>query len=276
MKKGATMASETINFRRVKKVAFEAPYASLPTHKIKFRLLLAGSRRTVSDDRDILPHFDKAVHPNGICFSGLWTIDTETPFSGYFKAGSKGLLIARVSVPMSKTTQGHRRGFGFAGKIFPTLDPSQHVKPANFFVLDDFSGTYARHFADVEMTSSPSIGYSPLVWLTGFVFRLADREPSTRQLYPISMLGLRPGENPVTPQGLMLRTSPGTIPVDQPDFRDELRLENYSDNRLTLDIHTRSVASDSFTRIGRIDLDDYAVCEGCDHRLHFPHPRFKD
>lgn len=45
------------------------------------------------------------------------------------------------------------RSFGFAGKLFPTLDPNELLKvhTANFFLIDDLGGTTANHYTDVAM-----------------------------------------------------------------------------------------------------------------------------
>ena len=33
--------------------------------------------------------FRRIIHPNGICLTGLWEISAQTPYSGYFRAGSR-------------------------------------------------------------------------------------------------------------------------------------------------------------------------------------------
>ncbi|HEX4939986.1 MAG TPA: hypothetical protein VFX11_15005, partial [Candidatus Kapabacteria bacterium] len=99
-------------------------------------LLTRDAQRTVSDTADYYPRLEKRVHSNGICFKGTWTITEQTPYSGYFKQGATGLLIARASTALSETRRGQPRAFGFAGKIFPTLNPAATTETANFFLVD--------------------------------------------------------------------------------------------------------------------------------------------
>src|SRR4051794_34237717 len=85
------------------------PYASLPHTSVSvtrfFGLgvsyLKNAAIRTINDQNDLLPHFDKLVHPNGVCLAGTWNITEPNEYSGYFTEGSRGLLIARASVALS-------------------------------------------------------------------------------------------------------------------------------------------------------------------------------
>ena len=47
--------------------------------------------------------------PNGIVMTGLWEIDADTPYSGYFHNGERGLIIARYSTCCTETRRGHMR-----------------------------------------------------------------------------------------------------------------------------------------------------------------------
>jgi len=86
-------------------------------------IILKDSQRTLDNHSDILETFEKLAHPNGICFKGIWDIDTQNIYSGYFKKNSQALIIARASSAMSNTKSGATRAFGFAGKLFPTTNP---------------------------------------------------------------------------------------------------------------------------------------------------------
>src|SRR5262245_34906605 len=101
-------------FEEVKAIAFSGPYSDLPNHQglgpktlIQF---FNDSARNMHDRRDIRPRFDKLIHANGICFSGKWLIDQETPeknpYTGYFAPGSVGHIIARLSVAGPQLTRG--------------------------------------------------------------------------------------------------------------------------------------------------------------------------
>src|SRR5258708_27286149 len=56
------------------------PYTALPHAEVTFGSffgffqdhLLDNSRRTLSEQSDLLPHFKKLLHPNGICLLGTW------------------------------------------------------------------------------------------------------------------------------------------------------------------------------------------------------------
>ena len=123
----AIMEYEGATFNEVKDVAFSGPYDELPHYRGlrpgKFVQFFNDSARNLIDRRDILPPFEKLIHPNGVCFTGTWRIDTDSPYTGYFAQGSEGLLLVRGSVAGPDLNAGDRRSFGFGGKIWPTMDP---------------------------------------------------------------------------------------------------------------------------------------------------------
>lgn len=267
-----------------------------PQHKVTFwsffccgvNKLLEASIRTIKDDSDILPHFDKLLHPNGACLSGIWHITEDNPYSGYFEKGSEGLIIARASVALSETTRGNYRGFGMAGKIYPTNDPlhTEELQTANFFVIDNLAGTLADHYTDVGLINEPEITPHPGIFLllpvaitAAVSLGLADRNPGIRQLYPISELGLSDTSLAKTPEWMKIQASPNQIKVDEEDFRDELDVINYTDEQLYFDIFVTTEDSTrekkDWLKIGYILFDDFIISESCDHRLHFQHPKFK-
>ncbi len=265
------------------------PYLSLPKNKISYRSLFKGfkskikqsANRTLSNKSDILPYFDKLAHPNGICLKGTWNITEDNPYTGYFKKDSEAIIIARSSVALSRTTVGSNRGFGLAGKIFPTLDENQRVKTANFFLIDDLGGTKAPHYTGVEMTNEPevsktlavikNIAYSIKLALT---FGKADSNPGIRQLYQISEISET--DNTVTPKWMMIKARKGQD-VNERDFRDELNIENRASNIL-FDIYATSTEVNKkkqWKNLGYIEFTESTVSESCDHRLHFNHPKWK-
>ena len=275
------------------------PYADLPHAKVTLASfygflvdhLLAASRRTLADHRDLLPYFQKLLHPNGICFAGEWVITEANPYSGYFRPGSHALIVARASTALSETERGQYRAFGFAGKLFPTLDPSRVVKTANFFTIENLGGTLRDYFLDAQNTNDIiNIAPTPVVAANAGVaaavaadFNLADPQldptlVAFRQLYPIAELG-EPDASTVRSPTWMMITGADDVPrVLADDFRDELRVANYPGGLrfdiLVADQGTR-LGPKAWTRIGYIQLDEDALTASCDHRLHFSHPKIK-
>jgi hypothetical protein len=274
------------------------PYVTLPEDEVKLAkffsgltdLMLENSKRTLSDQSDLLPYFDKLVHPNGICLKGTWNITEDNPYTGAFRVGTQSKMIARASTALSNTRADQNRAFGFAGKIFPTADEfhSEPLKTANFFTIENLGGTRKRHYMD-SVNTNDIILVAPS--LTAFFksleglliardFPLADgsnlQTALIRELYPISELGLRDGETAVTPIWLKIDAAKDMPRIDELDFRDELN-KSYYPNGLRFNISVASKGSrfgfKAWQTIGFIDVEETVVSESCDHRLHFSHPR---
>ena len=261
-------------FAEVKAVAFSGVYDRLPYYRglgaKTFLQFLNASARSLADRRDIRPRFDKLIHPNGICYTGVWRIDQESPYTGYFAKGSEGLIIARLSVAGPQVTQGHRRAFGVGGKIWPTMDPNEKAKPANFVTVSRLSGTKDKYVTDIASTNNPEIGPALAAnFINRVIFRMMDTRPGLRQLHPISTLGVPRGGRVVTPDLMRLKVAEGTPRVDAKDFRDELRLSNYPNHTLVYTIEVKNFGDRNWTRLGRIEFTDDAISEGGDKRLHF-------
>ncbi|MEY4632584.1 MAG: hypothetical protein RIQ81_2704 [Pseudomonadota bacterium] len=283
----ATVASGA-SFPEVWSATKSGPYQKLPEHQVTLgsfyeygvdRLKRAVDR-TLSDDRDILPTFQKLVHPVGICFAGTWSITERNPYTGYFAKGSEGLIIVRASEAMGNARRGSWRSFGLAGKIFPTTDrsdPRAH-KTANFFTIDDLGGTGAENFLDTDKTNEPdvsthlsSIFNARTLLKIVSTFKGADENPTWRPVESIAGLGV---ENPraiKAPRWMMLRSA-NRERVNHPDFRNELDVRNY-DGGLRFDILVSDTDNQDWREIGQITLNSQTASEGCDHRLHFTHPR---
>ena len=154
------------------------PLTILPQDKVSFGKLVSGGKniiledaeRTLQEHADILKPFDKLAHPNGICLKGIWEIHKENRYSGYFKNHSKALIIARASSALSNTHRGEIRSFGFAGKLFPTMDPHKinQENTANFFLIDDLGGTKAEHYTDIVLINEPSASINSEVLKNAF------------------------------------------------------------------------------------------------------------
>lgn len=290
--------SEGSSFAEVWWAVSSDPYQALPHHEVTVfsffdgftNLLLDASERTLSDTSDLLPPFQKLLHPNGICLAGTWNITEDTPYTGYFATGSSALIVARASTALTETTTAGTRAFGLAGKLFPTLDESSVVPTANFFTIENLGGTWTEHILDAEMTND-IIQINPqgdgsdffdlaLGAVVAEAFIQADHafditQTLERQLYPIGEAGLASGEMAVTPRWMKLVGAPGTERIDEADFRDELRIEHYADG-IELDIYVADVGTrlgdKEWGRIGFIHFDETVASYSCDHRLHFTHP----
>ncbi len=244
-------------------------------------LLEASAKRTVATKEDIIPYFDKLLHPNGICLRGKWEITEDSKYSGYFRQGSEAIIIARASTTISNTKRGSFRGFGLAGKVFPTTNEDEVVKTANFFQIDNLIGTYAKRYADVMMTNEPSVtppvslGLLPLVRIAAEVAKSlpkADENPGLRQVYSVSMLGGE--ESVVTPKYLATQVTAADIKNNRRDFRDEIVEHIEANSEITFDIKV-SDDKENWQTIGRIRFDEAVASSGCDHRLHFHHHKLK-
>lgn len=244
--------------------------------------LLKDSQRTLDNHSDILETFEKLAHPNGICFKGIWDIDTQNIYSGYFKKNSQALIIARASSAMSNTKSGATRAFGFAGKLFPTTNPenlnSEHS--ANFFLIDDLGGTDAKHYTDVQLTNEPSQSVTfevvkNLLYAlkVSHTFSKVDENPGIRQLYEISELG--ESENIITPKWMKIEARDSTK-VDAKDFRDELKIKDGEVLIFNIFVASEMVKTKiEWQKIGTITFDTSMVSKSCDHRLHFHHAKWR-
>jgi hypothetical protein len=266
-------------YKEVKEVGFSEPYGEpLPYQQgvglTTFVQLFNDAARNLFDRRDIRPHYDKLIHSNGVCYTGLWKITEDSPYTGYFSKGSEGLVFARLSVAGAGIKRGDRRALGLAGKVYPTLNPHEKVKPGNFVTVDYLTGIKTKHITDTELTNFPDVGPDIGAKLVNrVIFRLVDKRPGFRQVFPISTLGVEPGSKVVTPDLFMLRVAEDTPKIDAEDFRDELRLEKYPNNTLVYTINVKNFDEKEWTQLGVIELNDYAICEGCDKRIHFWIPR---
>ena len=206
-KKEAPINKSTENsFQDVWTQTASDPLTVLPQDKVSWgklaswgkNIILEDAERTLEEHADILKPFDKLAHPNGICLKGFWAIHEKNRYSGYFKNHSKALIIVRASSALSNTHRGEIRSFGFAGKIFPSLNPHQvnQENTANFFLIDNLGGTDAAHYTDVTLTNEPSVSVNSEVLKNVLyalelanVFAKVDENPGIRQLYEISELG---------------------------------------------------------------------------------------
>jgi len=293
IKKSTKNTPEKYSFQDVWSEVTSDPLNTLPQNTVSFgklftftkNIILSDAKRTLADHRDIIEPFDKLAHPNGVCLKGIWEIHKANPYSGYFKQYTKALIIARASTALSKTRRGDIRAFGFAAKLFPTVNTKQKNQEhtANFFVIDDLGGTDALHYTDVAMTNEPSVTTTSEVLKNIFyalkiakAFSDADSHSGIRQLYEISELGEKNKNNIITPKWIKISAKYGQS-VDAQDFRDEFVFNK--GKKIIFDIAVASKEIEEkkeWQTIGTITFDDSMVSNTCDHKLHFHHPVWRD
>ena len=281
-------------FREVRDQVWSDPYAALPTYEITlstlysgFRnLLLRAARRALTEERDVVPYFQRLVHPLGVALAGRWQMTHDSPYTGLFRKGTEALILCRGSVLLYKTLQGQYRGFAFAGKIFPTLDEDQRVETVDFFTIDVLAGTLAKYFTEVELSNHPPLGFNSdvlrLFWVVTTTFTsfiIANLNPVSRPVYQVAEHGLKDGETARTPRWMMVRGARACGRVDQPDFRDELRVEGYQDGKLVFEVFAADDklpdGKRDYKKLGDITLTESVTSDSCDHRLKFKHPVLK-
>jgi hypothetical protein len=239
--------------------------------------------RTLTDRNDVYDYLPKKLHPNGVCGWGTWEIDRDLGYSGLFRAGSKALFVGRISVAMGETARADSRGFGFAGKVFPTQNPDERVTSANFFTVDVLMGQEDQSFLMTSTTNEPETGFRlSVLWLGLRIARAlssVEENPGFRPLTQVAEVG-EPTGQVRQPKYIRLKPIEDTLLNSESDFRNEV-LRGIQDNQgLKFDIHVSDVSADRndeshWRRIGRIKMADAAVSFGCDRRLHFSHPRLR-
>ena len=286
--------AQAASYQEVWAATQEGKYSTLPSHPTTrasffsngINILAKSANRTLTDNADTLPQFQKLVHPIGICFSGTWNITKQTAYTGYFTQGSKGLIIVRASEAMGQPLQGDYRAFGLAGKLFPTQDTGDghDYKTANFFTIDDLGGTMSNSFMDLSKSNAPATSFHlstvfsiPMIGTILSAFKAADSNPGVRQMYQVSELGLDSPQDAVTPKGFRLTNETASrFTVLPADFRNELRLGSYPGKKLTFAINVAAESNSKYERIGTIELTEESLSNGCDHRLHFQHPHWRN
>ncbi|MDD5579791.1 MAG: hypothetical protein PHY16_10995 [Methylobacter sp.] len=270
---------------------------------------LQAIERTVDSDADLRwggdkKGFRRLLHPNGIGLTGIWEILEETDYSGYFKKGSKALIVGRYSTCCTETRRGHVRSLAMAGKLYPTTDVN-HADPlrtASFFTQQDLGGDFSDFINDAELRNTPDTrswrrgAGLPVLLLEGAAFLHADKEPSQRQLYEIAELGKALEEATRTPEFMRLTvvSRQPRIEGDGLDFRDEIMTQMYDKGDQTpkrslsfnidvsdtgetkgTPVFQRRIISDWRT-IGKITFTEAVVSYNGDFVLHFNHPTWRD
>ena len=156
------------SFQEVRDAVFSDPFSkeNYPIHDVNVGTLINGfknrlytaAHKAIHEKHDIRPRFDKLIHSNGMGFSGKWEITEDSPYTGLFAKGSEALMVARISAILTATDYDSRRGFGFAAKLFPTVDVNEKVETVDLILLDTFVGRPKAYASDVTITNHPTIG----------------------------------------------------------------------------------------------------------------------
>src|SRR5262245_19632081 len=210
-------------FSDVREALFANPYQRpwgapgeppLPVHPVTLGSLLYGilpfgppyefrraTERSVDSAADLRwgpdrKGFRRLVHPNGVCLTGLWQVTADTGYSGYFRNGSRALVVGRYSTCCRETRRGHVRSLSLVGKLFPTVDPD-HAAPlrtASFITQEDIGGDTNDYINDVELLNAPNttalrrgLGM-PVLAVFGIMLNVVDKQPTIRQLYQVAEL----------------------------------------------------------------------------------------
>ncbi len=283
-------AKQGISFNDVRAQLLSDPYTGpLPHYKVTIGTMFKGGQNLLRRDsisllyrdEDLVPPFQKLVNPLGICFFGKWRITEDLGYTGVFRAGTEYLVVVRCSNLMTNTDRGTRRSFCIAGKIFPTLDPNEVVKPVNVVTIDTLTGTFLDRFTDTAITNEPGqplnfglLGMLLVVLNSVWVFSRVDSTPTHRPLDALIAQGLKPNEIPKGPWWIQFLGAKDIGRSDAVDFRDELRLKNYKDGRLRFDISAAEKTTSGqrpWRRIGEIDLNEEVCSYSGDHRIRFHH-----
>lgn len=243
------------------------------------------AKRTLTDKSDYLDRLPKLLHPNGVCILGRWQMYKDSPYTGAFAANTENLFIGRVSVAMQETTSDSDRGFGFAGKLFPTLSENEPVATENLFTVDVLMGTNIKRFLDTATTNEPETGFN--LWLLKLGAQIAsalstaDENPGFRPVKNVAQMGLTSGSVVNHPNWVRLSAAKNMKKNNQRDFRSEiLQAVQENNNDLIFYVDASSTTKDrnsntGWKRIGEIRVSQAIVSYGCDRRLHFAHPKLK-
>jgi hypothetical protein len=316
------------SYAEVRAAAFANPYCTvwkergaLPVYQVTLSSLLRGilpfgrkhllrqaSARTLDSHADLRWGEDRKgtrrlLHPNGIILMGAWEVSKTTQYSGYFREGSKGLVIARYSTCCSAVARGASRSLSMVGKVYPTLDAAstERLKPASFITQEDIGGGHSEAINDAVLRTAPNttifrrpglFSGPAILGVTGATFLLVDRQTTTRQLYEIAELGQGADQATRAPafMQLLVHSDQRRIPGVGLDFRDEIMAQIYDagdlipkralvfEIQVTDDGKTWGIpgfqrrAFKDWMTIGHLTFTEAVASYNGDFVLHFHHP----
>jgi hypothetical protein len=273
------------------------------------RFLKDASARTIDTRNDLRwgpdgKGYRKILAPNGICVLGTWEITADSPYTGYFQKGAKGLTIGRISSDGNETKRGQRRSISLGMKIYPTMDPDHPTPlvPASVIAQEDLGGMRTGYVNDAELRNVPNVhayrrGIYVLVMIrAGTYFLPLDKVGDARQLHEVAELAKPATVATRCPDHMMLKMASGQRRIEGNglDFRDEVYGHIYPGGGQaptgTMDFDI--FVSDRGRRVGfpglrRVSVSDWqpigtlrfseAICSyNGDHVIHFHHPGWRD
>ncbi len=272
-------------------------------------VLLAAARRTLASKADLRwgpdgKGYRRLLHANAICLTGMWEITEETPYSGYFRKGSRGLVIARYSTCCTETRRGNTRSLSMVGRVYPTTDPehTERVQAASFITQQDIGGEYSNTINEAVLRNAPNttvfrrgLGF-PTLMASGVAFKRAETQPTIRQVYEIAELGLPAGQPTRSPEFMQFTVVPEqpVIPGEALDFRDEIMAQIYDrgdpqpKRTLAFRIETTDEGKtlgnplkerrefNNWRTVGTLTFNAAVASYNGDHVLHFHHPRWRE
>lgn len=271
--------------------------------------LLAAAKRTLHSEADLRwgpdgKGYRRLLHPNGICLTGTWEIAEETPYSGYFAKGSRGLVVARYSTCCTETRRGATRSLAMVGRIYPTTDRDdpRPLRSASFITQEDIGGIKTPSINAALLRNAPDttplrrgLG-APILMLTGLALKLTETKETIRQVYEIAELGKPDGRPTRAPEFLQLTVAPEqpVIAGERLDFRDEIMAQIYDPGdpapkrKLVFVIQTSDTGRTrgnaalkewreitNWRPIGRLTFDEACASVNGDRVFHVHHPRWR-
>lgn len=270
---------------------------------------LSAAKRVIASDSDLRwgpdgKGYRRLLHSNGICMTGLWEVTEDTLYTGYFRKGSRGLIIARYSTCCTETRRGNTRSLSMIGRIYSTTDPNhpEPVPTASFITQEDIGGEDTPNINDAKLRNAPNTTVTrrgsgmQILILSGVVFKMADKQPTIRQVYQIAELGKPPAEPTRAPEFMQLTVASGqpVIPGDDLDFRDEIVAHIYDPGdptpkrKLVFDVETSDTGTThglpikerrditNWKKIGTMTFDAAVVSFNGDHVFHVNHPAWRE
>ena len=306
LKESNELKQTNVRFEQLKEALFTQPYTQLPQYKVTRKLfgpagnsdknkVLSAARRTFKSTADLIEQTNgqKLLNANGICFSGTWHITNANPYSGLYKKGTISPAIIRASVALSGTKQKNKRAFGMAIKLLP--HDLGDAPSLNAFILHSMGGTITKHVLNLSMDNEPPLGRLPRFRDLRTALRLrndleqADSEFSSGKpdasFRPVSSFALYKQNVETVHSPKWLRLTPITKErINKNDFRDELHVKNYTNNRIAYRIEVagdNSSLNDNkkniqWLDIGIVYLTESVTSSVCDLNLHFQHPRINE
>ncbi len=272
-------------------------------------VLLDAAKRTLASHADLRwgadgKGFQRLLHPNGVCLTGMWEITEETPYTGFFAKDARGLCIARYSTCCEETRRGNTRSLSMVGRIYPTTDRNHRdpLPTASFITQEDIGGDSTRTINEAFLRNAPNttghrrgLGVGVLL-ATGLALNVAEKKPSIRQVYQIAELGKPAGVPTRAPEFMQFTVDPAqpVIPGDDLDFRDEVMAQIHDPGDPTPKRKLRFIIETSDTgvtkglpikerreitnwrKIGTLTFDEAVASYNGDRVIHFNHPPWRE